>query len=184
MGEVRYQMWNTEPDVLERLEAYKLIEARSWKAGEGVGVSRNTDYYAFYRDLAQVFGKKGQFAIRMLTVDGKPIAGTFGLEYDRIYYSLQIVHDREFSRCSPGTYLEALEMEECFGRGYREYEFLGGFLNNKSRWTRSSRATTQLHVYQPKPRFMALYVLLFRIKPLVKELVRPFMKSWRPVEHD
>ena len=183
-GELQYQTWNTEPEVSAQLEIYREIEARSWKAGEGVGISRNTDYYGFYRDLAQLFGKKGLFSIRMLSVDGKAIAGTFGLEYDGVYYSLQIVHDREFSRCSPGTYLEALEMEECFKRGYREYEFLGGFLNNKSRWTQSSRQTTQLHVYQPKPRLVALYVLLFRIKPLVKELVRPFMKSWRQVEHD
>ena len=108
-----------------------------------MGISRNTDYYGFYRDLAQLFGKKGLFSIRMLSVDGKAIAGTFGLEYDGVFYSLQIVHDREFSRCSPGTYLEALEMEECFKRGYREYEFLGGFLNNKSRWTQSSRQTTR-----------------------------------------
>ena len=68
-------------------------------------------------------------------------------------------------------------MEDCFRHRYRKYEFLGGFLNNKSRWTSTSRYTTQLHVYQPTTFFRALYVLLFRIKPLVKALVRPFMRS-------
>ena len=178
VGDLQYRVYDTPADVREQLETYRDIEARSWKAGEGVGVSRNSDYFAFYRELATVFGRKRAFNVRMLTVKGKAIAGTFGLAYDGVYYSLQIAHDREFSRCSPGTYLEALEMEECFRHGYREYEFLGGFLNNKSRWTSTSRYTTQLHVYQATPFFRALHVLLFRIKPLVKELVRPFMKSW------
>jgi hypothetical protein len=134
-GELQYRVYEDPADVLEQLETYRDIEARSWKAGEGVGVSRDSDYFAFYRALADAFGRKGAFTVRMLTVNGKAIAGTFGLAYDGVYYSLQIAHDRELSRCSPGTYLEALEMEECFSRGYREYEFLGGFLNNKSRWT-------------------------------------------------
>jgi len=183
-GELKYRAYDDPADVLQQLETYRDIEARSWKAGEGVGVSRDTDYFAFYRALAGAFGRKGAFTVRMLTVNGKAIAGTFGLAYDGVYYSLQIAHDREFSRCSPGTYLEALEMEECFSRGYREYEFLGGFLNNKCRWTSTSRYTTQLHVYQPTPFFRALYILLFRIKPLVKELVRPFMRSWNRPERD
>ncbi len=177
-GELQYRVYDDPAAVLKQLETYRDIEARSWKAGEGVGVSRDSDYFAFYRALADAFGRKGAFTVRLLTVNGKPIAGTFGLAYDGVYYSLQIAHDREFSRCSPGTYLEALEMEECFSRGYREYEFLGGFLNNKSRWTSTSRYTTQLHVYRPTPFFRALHVLLFWIKPLIKELVRPFMKSW------
>jgi Acetyltransferase (GNAT) domain len=183
-GELRYRVYDKAADVLDQLETYHDIEARSWKAGEGIGVSRNSDYFAFYRALAEVFGRSGSFTVRTLTVNGNPIAGTFGLVYDGVYYSLQIAHDREFSRCSPGTYLEALEMEECLARGYREYEFLGGFLNNKSRWTSTSRYTTQLHVYQPTPFFRALHVLLFRIKPLVKELVRPFMRSWNRPERD
>jgi CelD/BcsL family acetyltransferase involved in cellulose biosynthesis len=183
-GGVRYQAYDDPADVLEQLKTYRDIEARSWKAGEGVGVSRDSDYFAFYLALADAFGRKHAFTVRVVTVAGKAIAGTFGLAYDGVYYSLQIAHDREFSRCSPGTYLEALEMEECFSRGYREYEFLGGFLNNKSRWTSTSRYTTQLHVYQPTPFFRALHVLLFRIKPLVKELVRPFMRSWDRPERD
>ena len=177
-GDLQYRVYDSPADALEQLETYRDIEARSWKAGELVGVSRDNDYFAFYRELAEVFGRKRAFSVRLLTVNGKAIAGTFGLAHDGVYYSLQIAHDREFSRCSPGTYLEALEMEECFRHGYREYEFLGGFLNNKSRWTSTSRYTTQLHIYQPTPFFRALYVLLFRIKPLVKELVRPFMRSW------
>jgi hypothetical protein len=70
-------------------------------------------------------------------------------------------------------------MEECFSRGNREYEFLGGFLNNKSRWTSTFRLTKQLHIYRPTPRFTLMYWMFYRIKPWVKERIRPYMKSWQ-----
>jgi CelD/BcsL family acetyltransferase involved in cellulose biosynthesis len=181
-GEVEYRVYDSLPEVLEQLELYRDIEARSWKSDEGVGVGRDEDYFDFYREMAQVFGRRGGFVIRMLRVGDKLVAGTFGLLHDGIFYSLQIAHDRDFSRASPGTYLEGLEMEQCFAQGLREYEFLGGFLNNKSRWTSTFRYTTQVHVYRRTPFFLALHTLLFRIKPRVKELVRPYMRSWRKPE--
>ncbi|MGH7497362.1 MAG: GNAT family N-acetyltransferase [Gemmatimonadales bacterium] len=177
-GDLKYNVYDAPADTREQLEVYRDIESRSWKNAEGVGVSRNNHYFDFYREMAERFGLRRGFIIRVLRVGGKAIAGTFGLEFDGIYYSLQIVHDREFSRASPGTYLEGLEMEECFRHGYREYEFLGGFLNNKSRWTSTLRQTTQLHVFRRTPFFRTLHLLLFRVKPWLKELIRPYMKSW------
>jgi CelD/BcsL family acetyltransferase involved in cellulose biosynthesis len=178
-GEVEYRVYDTLPEVLEQLEIYRGIEARSWKSGEGVGVSRSDDYFAFYREMAERFAGRRAFVVRMLSVGGRPVAGTFGLSHEGVYYSLQIAHDTEFSRSSPGTYLEALEMEQCYGDGFREYEFLGGFLNNKSRWTSTYRFTTQLHVYRRTPFFLALHTLVFGLKPRLKALVRPYMRSWR-----
>lgn len=177
-GELQYNVYDAPSDTRAQLEIYRDIESRSWKSAEGVGVSRSGDYFDFYREMAEVFGRHRGFIIRVLTIDGKAIAGTFGLEFDGIYYSLQIAHDGKYSRASPGTYLEALEMEECFKQRYREYEFLGGFLNNKSRWTSTFRHTTQLHVLRRALFFGAIHLLHFRIKPWVKELIRPYMKSW------
>jgi GNAT acetyltransferase-like protein len=44
------------------------------------------------------------------------------LKTEGVYYSLQIVHDPAYSKYSPGTLLEALELERCFSKGYKEYE--------------------------------------------------------------
>ncbi len=183
-GEVRCRVYDAIEDTRAQLDVYRDIEGRSWKSAEGVGVSRSADYFEFYREMAEAFAPTRGFILRILTVGEKAIAGTFGLEFDGIFYSLQIAHDQAFSRASPGTYLEGLEMEECFGRGYREYEFLGGFLNNKSRWTSTFRRTSQLHVFRRTPFFGALFIVFFRVRPWVKELVRPYMKSWRQVSPD
>lgn len=179
LGNLLYRVYDNNPEVLEQMEVYRTIEARSWKHAAGVGVSRSAEYFAFYRELAEVFGRHGAFVVRMVTVDDRPVAGTFGIAFNGTYYSLQIAHDREVDRCSPGTYLEALEIEECFGSGYREYEFLGGFLTNKTRWTSTHRNTTHLRVYRRSPFLVVLHFLLCRAKPWVKELIRPYMKSWQ-----
>jgi CelD/BcsL family acetyltransferase involved in cellulose biosynthesis len=178
-GELECRVYDALPDVVEQLEVYRAIEARSWKSGEGVGISRDGDYFEFYREMAERFAKRRGFVIRILSVGGRPVAGTFGLSHEGVVYSLQIAHDAEFSRSSPGTYLEALEMEQCFRGGLREYEFLGGFLNNKSRWTSTFRFTTQLHVFRRTPFFLALHAVVFGLKPRIKALVRPYMRSWR-----
>lgn len=180
LGDFQYRVYTAPSDVLEQLEQYRDIEARSWKSAEGVGVSRNDGYFEFYRELAALFSRHGDFVVRTLTVDGKAVAGTFGLRYDGVFYSLQIAHDKDVSRCSPGTYLEALEMEQCFDEGYREYEFLGGFLNNKSRWTSTFRHTTQLFVYRRTPYFLAHSLFAFQIKPWLKAIKQRVVKPRHP----
>lgn len=170
LGTVQYRTYTAAADVAVQLERYRDIEARSWKQAKGVGVSRDEHYFGFYREMAATFAEDEGFVVRMVTVDDATVAGTFGLQFDGVFYSLQIAHDQAFNRCSPGTYLEALEMEQCFGEGFREYEFLGGFLNNKSRWTQTFRHTTQLFIYRPTPFFRALYHWRFGVKPWLKAL--------------
>jgi CelD/BcsL family acetyltransferase involved in cellulose biosynthesis len=182
LGALEYRTYDTPADVRAALERYGELETRSWKDREGVGVSRDADYFSFYQEMVEAFAASGAFMVRMLRAGGRDVAGTFGLLFDGIYYSLQIAHDREFDRCSPGTYLESLEIETCFGQGYKEYEFLGGFLTNKSRWTSTYRRTTNLYVLRRTPFFKLLHLWLFRIKPWIKELIRPFMRSWH--KHD
>lgn len=179
MGAVRYSTYHTEQQVMEQLERYRELESYSWKRADGVGVSRNEHYFSFYREMAREFCGDGSFVVRMLTVDERVAAGTFGLVFDGVYYSLQIVHDSEFDRCSPGTYLESLEIEECFGSGWREYEFLGGFLSNKSRWTATFRHTSQLHVYRRSLPLTLKYLVYFKVKPTIKRWLRPLVKSWQ-----
>lgn len=170
-GTVEYHLYDSEDEVITQLQRYRDIEARSWKEKEGVGVSRSESYFDFYLELARLFSREKAFFIRMLTLDGEPIAGTFGLNFDGVYYSLQITHDSAYDRCSPGTYLESLEIEECFRQDCREYEFLGGFLNNKARWTDTFRETCQLHVYRRTPLLWAFYTIYFLIKPPAKKLI-------------
>lgn len=95
----------------QQLERYQDLENRSWKVAKKVGCNRSLQHSKFYQDLALSFGANNQFHFRFLTLDDNPIAGIFGLLHEGVYYSLQIVHDPAYSKYSPGTLLEALELE-------------------------------------------------------------------------
>ena len=177
MGQFRYVEYKTYPDALEKLEWYKQIERKSWKAAAHVGPSKHEHYYRFFEALASEFGKTGQFHIRFLTLDDQPIAGTFGLQIANNFYSLHIAHDHEYSKYSIGTLLEFMELESCFNGDCLEYDFLGSFLNNKLRWTSTVRTSKELHVYQKQARLILLFVIYHRVKPFIKKIVMKILKD-------
>lgn len=171
-GQLEYTNCAGDEQRLQRLFGeYELLESRGWKARKGVGVSQSVPHLRFYRHLIHAFGDSGRFVFRCLRVDGQLVAATFGLLHERRFYSLHIAHDAAHAACSPGTYLESLEIEECFAAGLDEYDFLGGFLTNKVRWASHSRDTVEVHLYQRQPRLVAAYLYFFQIKPRLKRLL-------------
>lgn len=171
-GNLHYRVYREWLDIEEQLAVYCDIEGRSWKASQGVGIVKTPQCLAFYYSIAEAFAEKGDFCMRVLTLDEKPIAATFGIYFDEVFYSLQITHDKAYKNASPGTYLESLELQECFAEeGCREYDFLGGFLNNKSRWSSTARLTESLHVYQRSPLMTLVYMRHFVINSFLEPIL-------------
>ncbi len=163
-----------EPRLQQLFGEYEVLESRGWKARKGVGVSQSVEHLRFYRHLIRAFGDSGEFVFRCLRVDGHLVAATFGLTHARRFYSLHIAHDAAYSSCSPGTFLESLELEECFQAGLEEYDFLGGFLKNKVRWATHTRDTIEVHLYQRQLPLVAAYLYFFVVKPRLKRLLSRF----------
>jgi len=177
-GEVHYEVYDSPPDLGRQLERYGAIERSSWKALEGAGITRKEEYSEFCERMADEFGDTCQFVIRLLRIGDRDVAGTFGLVFDGVFYSLQIAHDKEFDRCSPGTYLESREIASCFESGLREYDFLGGFLSNKSRWTGSYRRTTRVQILRRTPVAALQHFIKFHLTPIVKRFLLLLPESW------
>jgi CelD/BcsL family acetyltransferase involved in cellulose biosynthesis len=179
-GELAYESVNGDAARLQALLLeYEALEQRSWKAKAGIGASQSVEHLRFYLQLAGEFAETGDFAFRCLRIGGRMIAATFGLVHRRRYYSLHIVNDSAFARHSVGTYLEALELEECFGARLEEYDFLGGFLTNKARWATQMRDTVAVHLYQRKPFLVAIFVAYFMVKAPLKRLLARLGVTWK-----
>jgi CelD/BcsL family acetyltransferase involved in cellulose biosynthesis len=183
-GEVGVEIVSQWPSLDQAIDRFVSLERRSWKRAGNLGVGRNQADDGFYRRLAQSYGAAGDFQMRFLKVGERDVAATFGICFDAVFYSLMIVHDQSFDRCSPGTLLEALELEECFLQGLREYDMLGGYVNNKLRWTSSVRSTVHQHFVQRKPRAMAWYLLQFVLLPGIRRLLEragllPWFMRWK-----
>jgi CelD/BcsL family acetyltransferase involved in cellulose biosynthesis len=172
LGEVRIDRTSRWPQLESAIEQYCEIESRSWKGDKYLDIGSNRSLYYFYFGLAKVFGMRGDFELRTLACAGKPIASTFGIRTDGVFQSLKIAHDQDYNKYSPGTLLESYEIEDLFAAGIESYEFMGSFLANKLRWTSAVHKTTNIHVYQRRPRLMIFFFVFFVFKRHIKKLLK------------
>ncbi len=149
--------WSHGPGLhAELLDEFFAIEAKSWKAQKGYDVGSEAGYRDFYVELLGTDSSAMRGHIVVQYIDSVPSAATFGFSSGRTYHSLQIAQDSRFDRFSPGTLLEAFEMQWFFENSdLRRYELLGGEGSNKRRWASGHTDTCVIRVYRPNLRFAA-----------------------------
>lgn len=167
-GQIRFDVGL--PDSSASLfERYLRVETQSWKPGAGLGVAKSSGHLTFYRSLAEEFGAAGRLKFAFLYCDDTPVAATFGIGWHDRFYSLHIAHDERYASYSPGAVLTALELEHNFNDGsYAVFDFLGGFLTNKTSWSTRIDTTTALFVNRPNLIGRAFHWYLVVAKPAVK----------------
>jgi len=172
LGAVVLESHDTETGVVEALQTVVDLHARSWKREKRIEHSRSEGYSEFFGDWARHMASLGRCRILVLQCGGKPAAATVAFLDGDTYYSAQIVHDAEFAACSPGTLLEALEIEGLMNEGrFAKYEMMGSFLTNKMRWTDTATASSHVLVLRRRVRSFAMDAFYFFIKPYLRPLL-------------
>lgn len=165
-GEVRVDIAVLPDEIDAAYDVFLAVHARSWKAGAGLGFTRGRAYRAYYREFLARLSRDGRARILTLYAGETPVAAAIAVTDSETYYGAQIAHDERFADCSPGTLLEALELEGLLEeRRYRTYDFFGAALTNKRRWTADARQTARLLVFNNTPRAWALGQYFVRVKP-------------------
>jgi CelD/BcsL family acetyltransferase involved in cellulose biosynthesis len=171
-GAVRLETRDTEDGVLEALQTVLDLHGRSWKREKRIEHSRSEGYSEFFGDWVRHLASLGRCRILVLRCGEKPVAATVAFLDGDTYYSVQIVHDAEFAACSPGTLLEALEIEGLMNEGrFAKYEMMGSFLSNKLRWTETATNSSHVLVLRRRVRTFAMDAFYFFIKPYLRPLV-------------
>jgi CelD/BcsL family acetyltransferase involved in cellulose biosynthesis len=175
-GPVRLEVHERPEDVARAFDVVLGLHRRSWKRRKYVGLSLSVGYREFFRAFLLNMAARGQGRVLVLRAGNRAVAATIALLHRDTYFSTEIVHDAEFARCSPGTLLEAIELERLMNAPgpLRHYDFLGRFLSNKQRWTATARVTHRIYVFRPRLATAFLDLHYFKAKPLVK-------RAWRAV---
>jgi ABC-type oligopeptide transport system ATPase subunit len=165
---------NTTPESLEQgFDALARVTTASWKHAEQLGMSSDARYRDFYRSLLRRFSASGNVRLMTLELDGEPIAATVGISLDRTFCALLIVHDQRYDTYSAGTLLEHAEMTALLESAeFDRYEFMGGALRNKLRWTSDVVATVCVVVSTQDWRRRLQYAFEYRLKPLIKRVLK------------
>jgi CelD/BcsL family acetyltransferase involved in cellulose biosynthesis len=169
LGPVSLHDYRSPQDIATGLAIVHELHAHSWKGKEKIEHSESVDYRSFYAGWLQAMTERGGARILVMCCGDTPVAATIAITEQHTYYSAQIVHDSRYAACSPGTLLEAQELEGLMGeRQFARYDMLGSFLNNKMRWTDSAESTTLVFVLQPALRSWLFDAWFFRIKPRLR----------------
>lgn len=176
-GTVRFSGFRESPEDCAGLDLFLEVEAKSWKATKRFGITAEPERLAFYKDLIpQLQSHGGETHFRFLYLDERPIAATFGFFFRGRYASIEICHDREYDRFSPGFVLTGLELKECHtSQEYAEFDFLSGLHNNKDVWKTGQYESRHIYALPRSPVGYANRWLVFSLKPAIKRL----LARWR-----
>jgi CelD/BcsL family acetyltransferase involved in cellulose biosynthesis len=173
LGELTVQVYTTPESLEQGFDALARVTTASWKHAEQLGMSSDARYRDFYRSLLRRFSASGNVRLMTLELDGEPIAATVGISLDRTFCALLIVHDQRYDTYSAGTLLEHAEMTALLESAeFDRYEFMGGALRNKLRWTSDVVATVCVVVSTQDWRRRLQYAFEYRLKPLIKRVLK------------
>jgi CelD/BcsL family acetyltransferase involved in cellulose biosynthesis len=154
------------------VQAYLDIESRGWKAGQ-VGLGRDPDATAFYRDLFERLARRDALRFGVLSVDDEPVSIEIAyLEGERVYFS-HGTFDEDYASYSPGMVSTCLFLEHFHGSGYVEGDYLAGYAGYMVPWCDELVESTKVMVYRISP--AVIYV--FATKLLERLFVRRRRKT-------
>lgn len=130
------------------LDAFIRIEASGWKTAAHTSISSDPGSVGFYRAFAHAAAERGWLRLRLLELDGEPIAGDLSVAFAGGEFLLKTGFDERHARSSPGLVLRADVLAAAIGEGLGFYDFLGAPDTYKLRWTEEIRPRVTLRAYR------------------------------------
>jgi len=124
----------------------------------------------FHYDIASSFLAKQWLKLYFLNYENEPIACLYAFKYkDKLYY-YQSGFNSKWENFSLGTVLFGYAIRDSINEGLKEFHFLRGEEEYKSRWTKDYRETKNLLIFNSTFCGQMLYVLTRGEKSLRKVL--------------
>ena len=99
------QSLSLEPDgnIQPFLEAFLLLEAKSWKGQRGTAIANDTHMQKGFAAGLKAMHSNGRLKFWQINLDGHPIASLFALVDDGEVTLGKIAHNEDFAKYSPGV---------------------------------------------------------------------------------
>lgn len=149
------------------------ISANSWKADIGNDLKSNQRSFRFLLSLIESFGESGMFSAWMVRHQGHPVAFELHLTCDQVVYPIRADFDESYKPYSPGSVLEYTALKSLFDRGRcRQYYTCADDYWYLSKWTEAYEDICSIEVFGGSPKLRALYLLEYRVIPLIKRFIK------------
>ena len=124
LGALELRITAGGPKLDRDLERFLSLEAAGWKGSQGTAILCREDTRRFYREFAQAAAARGWLRLYSLELDGRLIAGNYGLTFGDEAFLLKTAFSEPDGRLSPGLVLRAAVLESSIAAGLRGYHFL------------------------------------------------------------
>ena len=139
-----------EPQIIDRLRA--MPHSELYLGRKRVSLFDDGARKAFFEEMTGRLAAPGCLDLSVVELSGKVIAYRYGWHSPQKYYDYFADHDPAYAYFSPGTLLLLRVLEDCFGRGLQEFDFLRGDEPYKLAWTDKHRQNLRIMLFRPSLR--------------------------------
>lgn len=144
--DVNYERYNAVNEAEYGVDKFLELKQKRLENKKMKGIWYSQRTRGFYTDIANVFARRGWLDLSFLTADGKPLSAVYGFRYDGRFYYTNTAFDPEYSEYSPGNLHIMYLIEDMFGNGLREFDFLRGDETYKLMWTKVARSNFEVMI--------------------------------------
>lgn len=178
LGEVEFVV--TTDYSPELLQKYFALEAKGWKGRGGTAVADDERVAKLHQDFAREVAARNALFVYELKLDGKTIAMSANIIYDKQAVHWKTSYDEEYSRYSPGNLLFREFLCDCIRKNSPEIDFLSPATPNKKFWASGEREHAAFYIFQRGIKGSLLWKWKFSVISRLRKLKKG--KSEAPVE--
>ena len=104
------------------LDALEQVDRNSWRVDKQESWEKNDSLLRYCRVLQELYPRATSHVLRCLALEGRPIAGFYGLRHGDVLHAIKLNYDRAYEDHSPGMVLLTEVIRESFGTGVARME--------------------------------------------------------------
>jgi len=131
-GTVRHRVTADPDELATDLETLLMLHGSRWRGAGGSRAFAGRE--AFHREFAEIALRRGWLRLRLVELDGRPVAALYNLRFGTAEYAYQAGRAPGLDRCSVGFLLHARAIRDALAEGATEYRFLRGAEPYKQRF--------------------------------------------------
>ena len=129
-------------------EDFLALHRARWSVEGGSDGLTDPRHEAFHREASQQLASSGMLRMYTLFAARRPVASVYGVVHGGRFNYYQSGYDPSWASKSVGLVLLARTVQDAFGEGLREFDFLRGNEGYKAEWSRGERWTIQMRLWR------------------------------------
>jgi len=130
------------------VERFLELHRARWAVEGGSDGLADTRHEAFHRAAVQELAERGWLRLYTLFAARRPVASVYGVAHRGKFLYYQSGYDPAWASKSVGLVLLARTVQDAYGEGLHEFDFLRGNEGYKAQWARGERWTIQMRLFR------------------------------------